>query len=178
MPKLLENDVEKLVVVFIILTSIFIIIQVGVLAGVFASIRRLTFNVERLRTNVEEKVEPTITDFREVLGEAKDILSNVRGAAENFASISETVKHQVEQVNAVIEDTTDRARIQISKADEVVTDAIQKMEATSAIVQENILTPVHEVSAIIRGVSSGLQVLFARRKNQVDQVHQDEELFI
>ena len=174
----MENDVENLVVVFIILTSVFIVIQVGVLAGVFVSLRRLVFNVERLRTDVEEKVEPTITDFKEVLVEAKDILSSVRGAAENFASISELVKYQVERVNAVIEDTTDRARIQISKADEVVTDAIQKMEATSEIVHDHILAPVSEVAAIIRGVSSGLQFLFARRKNQVDQVHQDEELFI
>jgi methyl-accepting chemotaxis protein len=173
-----ENDVENLVAVFIILTSVFIAIQVGVLAGVFVSIRRLVFNVERLRTDVEEKVEPTITDFKEVLVEAKDLLSSVRGAAENFASISESVKYQVERVTAVIEDTTDRARIQISKADEVVTDAIQKMEATSEIVHDNILVPVSEVAAIIRGVSSGLQFLFARRKNAVDQVHQDEELFI
>ena len=176
--KLVENNVENLVVVFIILTSIFIIVQVGVLAGLFFSMRKLAFGVERLCTDVEEKVGPTITDFKQVLGETKDILSNVQGATENFASISEAVKYQVERVNAVIEDTTDRARVQISKVDEVVTDAVQRMQATSTIVDENILVPVREVSAIIRGVSSGLQVLFARRKNQVDQVHQDEELFI
>ena len=78
----------------------------------------------------------------------------------------------------MIEDTTDRAKVQISRADEVITDAIEKMEATSEIVQENILAPVRETAALIRGVSSGLQFFFSRRKNQVDEVHQDEELFI
>jgi hypothetical protein len=40
------------------------------------------------------------------------------------------------------------------------------------------LAPIREVSALVRGVSGGLHFLFARQKNQVDAVHQDEELFI
>jgi diacylglycerol kinase len=173
-----ENAVEKLIVVFVILTSIFIFLQACVIAGVFLSIRKMSFNVERMRSDVEQKVQPALTDFREVLGEAKYVLQNLRGASTNIASISETVKFQVERVNTVIEETADRARIQIARADDVVADAIQKMEATSAIVQENVLAPIREASAIIRGVHGGLHFLFARKRNAVDQVHQDEEMFI
>ena len=169
---------ENLVVIFIILTSIFIIIQVGVLAGLFVSIRKLASNMEHMSSHVENQVAPALNEFREVLGESKQILSSVHAAAENFASISENVRFQVERVNSVIEDTTDRARAQISKADDVITEAIEKMEATSEIVHENILVPVREAAALMRGVSSGLQFFFSRRKNQVDEVHQDEELFI
>src|SRR5262245_61624950 len=135
----MENAVDKSIDVFVILTSIFIALQVGVLAGVFASIRKLAFSVERMRNDVEQRIESSWADFMEVLGEAKNVLKNARGASENIASISETIKYQVERVNAVIEDTTDRARAQIARADEVVADAIQKMEATSAVVQENVL---------------------------------------
>ncbi len=60
----------------------------------------------------------------------------------------------------------------------MVTDAIEKMEATSAVVQQNVLAPIREVSALIRGISRGLHFLFAGRKNPVDAVYQDEELFI
>ena len=169
---------EKLTDILIVLTSILIAVQIGFLAGVFVSIRKLTFNVQRMRSDVEQKVQPAMSEFREVLGEAKHVLQIVRGASENIAGISESVRYQVERVNGVIEDTTERARVQISRADEVVTDAIQKMEATSAIVQQSILTPIREASAIIRGVHCGLHFLFARRRNSVDQVHQDEELFI
>ena len=169
---------EKLVLALIVIMSIFLVIQVSVLAGVFASLKKLTFNVESLRTHVEGKIDPAMADFRDVLGEAKQILRSVQTTAENFASISQTVKHQVDRVNSVIEETTDRAREQIAKADEVVSDAIEKMEATSAVVQEHVLAPVREVSAIVRGVAGGLHFLFGRRRNPVDAVHQDEELFI
>jgi methyl-accepting chemotaxis protein len=173
-----EKEVENLNTIFVGLTAIAIIVQVSVLAGLFASIKKLTFNVERLRTQVEQKVDPAMSEFKEVLGEVRHILQRVQTAAENFAGISETVRYQVERVNAVIEDTTDRARDQIARADEVVTDAIEKIEATSAVVQQSVMAPIREVSALIRGVSSGLHFLFSGRTNQVDTVHQDEEMFI
>jgi methyl-accepting chemotaxis protein len=170
--------VEKVAPILIIIMAIFVVAQVGVLAGVFVSLKKLALNVERLRTNVEEKIDPMMAEFKEVLGEATQILRSIRTGAENFASISETVKYQVERVNAVIEDTTDRARDQIARADDVVANAIEKMEATSVIVQQHVLAPVREVSALIHGVSGGLQFLFGRKRNSVDTVHQDEELFI
>ena len=169
---------ENLVVIFIGLTTVAIVVQVFVLGGIFVSIKKLGFNVERLRFQMDQKIDPALTEFRSVLGDAKQVLQNLQTAAENFAGISETVRYQVDRVNAVIEDTTDRARDQIARADEVVTDAIEKMEATSAVVQQNVLAPIREVSALIRGVSGGLHFLFAGRKNPVDAVHQDEELFI
>jgi len=170
--------VESLIVIFIGLITVVIIVQGCVLGGIFVSFRKLVASMERSRFEIDTKLGPAVTDFREVLGEARLTLQNLHKATENFAGISETVRHQVERVNAVIEDTTDRARDQIARADEVVTDAIEKMEATSAIVQQSVLAPIREVSALIRGVSGGLQFLFAGKKNPVDAVHQDEELFI
>ena len=169
---------ENLLVIFLGLTSVAIVVQVCVLGGLFASVKKLSSSVEGLRLDMEQRLNPALADCRDVLGEAKQLLQNLHKATDNFTRISETVLHQVERVNAVIEDTTDRARDQIARADEVVTDAIEKMEATSAVVQQNVLAPIREVSAIIRGVSGGLHFLFVGRKNPVDAVHQDEELFI
>ncbi|MBM3804685.1 MAG: DUF948 domain-containing protein [Acidimicrobiia bacterium] len=169
---------ENLVVTFIGLTAVAIVVQVCVLGGILVSVKKLAFSVERLRAEMEKKIDPALTELRDVLADAKAILGNLQTAAGNFAGISETVRSQVERVNAVIEDTTDRARDQIARADEVVTNAIEKLEATSAVVQQNVLAPIREVSALVRGVSGGLQFLFSGRKNQVDAVHQDEEMFI
>ncbi len=169
---------EKLALTFIIIMAISVAIQVGVLAGIFVSLKKLVLSVERLRADVEQRIDPAMADFKQLLGEAKHVVHGFQATTENVVGISETVKYQVERVNAVIEDTTDRARDQIARADEVVTDAIEKMQATSAIVQQHVLGPVREVSALIRGVSGGLQFLFSRKRNQVDAVHQDEELFI
>lgn len=161
-----------------IVTSIILVTQVLVLIGILLSVRRLTTNIDRVRNNLELKVDPTIDDLREVLGETKKVLVGVQVIAENFAQVSEMVKVQVQRVNDVIEDTTDRARLQIAKVDDVVSDAVDRMQATTEVVQQSVLAPVRELSALIAGISSGMQFLFSKRKNHVDEVHQDEELFI
>lgn len=169
---------ERLVDFIMIVTSIILVTQVLVLIGILLSVRRLTTNIDRVRNNLELKVDPTIDDLREVLGETKKVLVGVQVIAENFAQVSEMVKVQVQRVNDVIEDTTDRARLQIAKVDDVVSDAVDRMQATTEVVQQSVLAPVRELSALIAGISSGMQFLFSKRKNHVDEVHQDEELFI
>ena len=169
---------ENLVIALLVLVTIFICIELGTMVSLLVAVRKVGGNVNRLRAVVEQQAEPALIEVREVLGETKNILQSARAATENLTGVTETVRHQVERVNSVIEETTDRARLQISRADEVVTDAIEKMEATSAIVQQNVLGPVRELSALIRGLSSGLAFLFGRKRNAVDEAHQDEEMFI
>jgi hypothetical protein len=158
--------------------TVVVLVQVVVLTGILLSFRKMTAQFYQIRKNLESKIEPAIEDFRDVMGETRKLLGNVQVAAENFVQVSDTVKAQVQRVNAVLEDTTVRARVQIAKVDEIVSDAVDKMQATTDIIQQSVLAPVRELSALISGISGGLQFLFSKRKNQVDEVHQDEELFI
>ena len=178
MENLVGNNLENLVSVLLILVTVFICLQFGTMVVLLAAVRKMGGNLDRMRGLVEQQGTPAIKELREVLGEVKDILRGARAATENLTGVTESVLAQIKDVNSVIEETTNRARLQISKADEVVTHAIKKMETTSQIVQESILTPIGELSAMIRGLSSGLNILFGRKRNPVNEVHQDEEMFI
>ncbi len=134
--------------------------------------------LEMVRTSVEEKINPLFEDSRASLVQLKAVLENIQRTTQNFASVSDLVKEQAEKVTLTLQDTTDRARYQIARADEVVSDFVEKLQVSSTIIQQNILTPVREISALIRGVSSALEFLFKRQRPPVDRVHQDEELFI
>lgn len=175
---LVGGNLENLVGVLLILVVVFICLQLGTMVMLLAAVRKMGGNLDRMRAMVEQQGTPAIKELREVLGEVKDILRGARAATENLTGVTEAVRNQIRDVNSVIEETTNRARLQISKADEVVTHAIKRMEATSRVVQESILTPIGELSALIRGLSSGLNALFGRKRNPVNEVHQDEEMFI
>lgn len=178
MENLVGNNLENLVSVLLILVTVFICLQFGTMVVLLAAVRKMGGNLDRMRGLVEQQGTPAIKELREVLGEVKDILRGARAATENLTGVTESVLGQIKDVNSVIEEATNRARLQISKADEVVTSAIKKMETTSQIVQESILTPIGELSTMIRGLSSGLNILFRRKRNPVNEVHQDEEMFI
>lgn len=174
----LENIVENLVLILVVLTSISIILQIGFLVASFSKVRRISDHVERLSRGFEERISPLLVELKETAGATHELLKTVHVAAENFRGVSESVKLQVEKVNAAIEDASTRARIQIAKVDGVISDAVLRVEATTLIIQQSILTPIRELSALIRGISSGLQYLLGSKKNRVNEVHQDEELFI
>jgi hypothetical protein len=131
-----------------------------------------------VKTCMEEKINPLFEETKTSLVQFKGILENIEHTTENFVSVSEMVKEQAEKVNLTLQETTDRARVQIARADEVVTDFVEKLQVSSEVIQQNILTPVREISALIRGVSCALEFLFKRQRPPVDRVHQDEELFI
>ena len=76
-------------------------------------------------------------------------------------------------------DLLDRTRLQIIRIDQMVTGMVEKAQSTAGVVEQNVMTPVHEVSALIAGVRKGLEFLFARRRSAaVSESTQDEQMFI
>ncbi len=146
--------------------------------GIYKSLKQMLASLERQRATFEGKITPLLGDVKERLDQAKAVFENLQKTTENFVAVSEMVKGQAEKVNMTLQDTTDRARIQIARADEIVSDVVEKIQVTADIIQQNILAPVREISALVRGVSCALHFLFGRRHNSIDRVHQDEELFI
>jgi len=63
--------------------------------------------------------------------------------------------------------------------DEMVTGLVEKVETTAETVRRGVLAPLQEVSAVVKGVRSGLEFLFSRRRvTNVSEATQDEQLFI
>jgi hypothetical protein len=99
--------VDNLVVVFIGLTTVDRR-QLAYLAVSLFRIKKIASSVERLRLETDKKLDRQYRVQRGCSVIARLVLQNLHKATENFTGISETVRHQVERVNAVIEDTTDR----------------------------------------------------------------------
>ena len=81
------------------------------------------------------------------------------------------------RVNDVIEDAQQIAWLQIAKVDEVVSDAVDRMQATTEVIQQGVLAPFASSQPWLREFQWFTVPLF-KTKNHVDEVHQDEELFI
>ncbi len=58
-------------------------------------------------------------------------------------------------------------------------DLVARVESTADSVQKGVLGPIQEMSAVVKGVRSGLEFLFTRRRvTNVSEATQDEQLFI
>ena len=106
---------ENLLETLLVLVTIFIFIQVATMVGILVFLRKLGGNLTCLQRLVEQEAKPAVTEVREAIGEAKEVIKIARGAAENLTGVTDTVRLQVEQVNSIIQETTDKVHLRQTK---------------------------------------------------------------
>jgi type IV secretory pathway VirB2 component (pilin) len=79
----------------------------------------------------------------------------------------------------VFTEAVDRLRLQIIRADQIITGALEAVESAGAEIRRSISGPVQKAVALIKGIQAGLEVLRAtKRSPQSAAEHQEESLFI
>jgi hypothetical protein len=166
-----------LVNVFIIVTAIAVVIQAGILIGLFVAVRKTSKRVESLATDVQTKALPTIETAQSMLVELRPRITDIVGNVEHSARIA---RAQVERLDVTVSDIVDRTRLQVIRADELVNRTMDRVEETSDLVHRTVVSPIRQLSGLMTGLSAGLEYFLGRRRRQRGDgvgVPQDE-LFI
>jgi methyl-accepting chemotaxis protein len=168
---------DNLVPLFIICTAVAVVIQLGILAGLFFTVRKTSKRIEALANDVTSKVLPTVDTAQQMLvavrPRVEDIVANVEQSAR-------MARGQIERLDATVNDIVDRTRLQVIRADELVNRTMDRVEETTDMVHRTVISPVRQLSGLMQGVSAGLEFFLGRKRRQSRDgvgVPQDE-LFI
>ena len=151
---------ENLTTIFIGVTALAVILQAGLLLGMYLAMRKTSSRLESLAEEVRTKALPAIDSAQSLL---VDIRPKVQAIAENLEETTSKVRNQVERVDATVNDVVDRARLQVIRADDLLSRTLDRVEATSEAVQKTVVSPVRHVSGLVRGVTAGIEFLVAGR---------------
>lgn len=164
---------ETILSVFMIVTCLAIILQAGILAALFFTVRKTSVKVEALA----ERALPVLDSARTVL---EDSAPKLKEITSNLVSVTGTLKGQVNRMDATVNDLLDRTRLQVIRVDELVSRTIDRVEETTELVQHTVVSPVKQISGIIQGLTAGVGAFLMRRRSQQgdELVVEDEELFI
>jgi methyl-accepting chemotaxis protein len=154
---------ENLTPLFIALTGAAVVMQAGVLAAMYVTMRKSSSRMEALALEVKTKALPALETAQELLAELRPKLTII---ADNLAETTHSVRSQVERVDATVNDVVDRARLQIIRADELLSRTIDRVEETSDMVHKTVVSPVRQFSGLIQGVTAGVEFLFGGRSNR------------
>jgi hypothetical protein len=162
--------------VALILVAIAVLMQAGAMVGIWLAIRKVPSQIEGVRADVKQRLDPLTQSVTEIVANSREPLRTVTA---NLAEISRILRERTTNVDALVAELVDKSRLQIIRVDQMVSDLVVKVESTADAVQRGVLAPIQEVSAVIKGVRSGLEFLFARRRGtNVSEAAQDEQLFI
>lgn len=166
---------DTLLIVFIVVTALAVVIQAGILAGMYVALRKTSVKVELLAEEVRTKVIPTAELAHAMITELRPKLITV---ADDVSASTTMLRTQLERVDATLTDIVDRTRLQVIRADEFVNSTMDKLEETRDAVQRTVVSPVRQLTGIMHGLSVGLEAFLGRRRGRTAATVPQDEMFI
>jgi len=152
--------------IFVGIIALALVVQaLGVVAVAVYAFRFLK-RLEKLGDSFDQKTTPILEKTNLML---EDLSPKVRSISENMEQLSYTAREKVDelgvtltQVNRTVEEINLRTRVQIARADAIVSDAMEATEDISQTVQEGIRMPLRQVMGLVAGVKAGIETLVSR----------------
>ena len=99
------------------------------------------------------------------------------------ATLQQDIRPLIARANAIADEaqkTASLATVQAQKIDRLVTDLTRRVDETSAVVQEAILTPAREGMALVAALKAGLGALrgFRDLRGREGRMEDEDALFI
>jgi hypothetical protein len=169
-------DTNTLLVIFIAVTSIAVIIQMGVMIGLFVSVKKTGERVRDLADKVESTGLPAVEAARSLMVDSKPRVEEV---VKNVSDTVAMVRNQAQRIELTLSDVVDRTRLQVIRADEMVTRAMDRVEQTTEAVAHSVVSPVRQVSGVFTGLATGINAFFSGAARNRDRTSAPrDEMFI
>lgn len=166
-------QVSWVYILFTALVAVAVLIQAGVLLGMFIVMRLAVKRMEKLATMAEAHAIPVLTTAKELLD---SVAPKLKVAAENVASASETLKTQAHHANETLDGVLRKTEAQAERVDEMITGTLNAVADATAAVQRAVNAPVRQVHAMLNGLRAGLDVL--RNRNREAHAAADGDHFV
>ncbi len=157
--------------VFVAVAAVAMVFQAVMLWGVSKSARAVEERVAKLAPKVESLAESS----RAAIDEGR---ANMAEITARTKEILDTTQRQLNRVDQVLEDVTDRVRVQFDRAEMVVDDAMTRAQETVAMVHGGIIKPIREINGVAAGIRAALHYFMRGGRPTPDTVTADEEMFI
>jgi hypothetical protein len=164
---------------FVAVTALAVVVQAVVMAAIFFWVRDMSKRVEETTMEIRSRVAPILGRVQMILDDVQPQITNMVSDA---AQITQLARSQVQNADRVVGEAIDRLRLQLAHTDQILTGALETVEEAGATVRRAILGPVQSVTAIVRGIQTGLEFFRGGNRRRAEAPApaetQDESLFI
>ena len=152
---------DTLLKLFIAVTTIAVVVQAGILVGLYLSLRKSSAKIEVLASEVLNSALPAMET---VLGMMVELRPKIEAMTVNISESSALVRNQLGRLDATLTDALDRTRLQVIRADELLNRTMDRVEETSEVVHKTVLSPLRQVNGLMSAISTGVEVFLGQRK--------------
>jgi archaellum component FlaC len=147
--------------VFIAVTAGAVLLQAMILVALYVSVRKSTAKMDGLATELKEKAIPTMETVQSFI---VDVRPKIETISANVSESTTLIKNQLERLDATLTDVMDRTRLQVIRADELLSRTMDKVEETSEIVHKTVVSPLRQVSGVMNAIYTGVEVFLGNKR--------------
>ena len=162
---------------FIVIAAIAIVMQMTILLVMLLQLKKSLEHFTRLSTDLQGRVDPILSRVNRILEDSEGRISSVMG---DTAEITRLARGQAQKIDRVFTDTIQRLQIQVIRADQILTGAMEVVDEAGSKFRSTLWGPIRQASAVMKGIKVGLDMLRRQqdRRAEPDGAPLDEELFI
>ena len=164
---------ENRFTILLIELGVAIVVQIGILIAILISVRRSGKRMESLVAQVEQRAIPLLDATKGMVESSRPLVHDI---LTNVSSSTTVLRKEVERLDVTMSDVLDRTRLQVIRADELASRAMDKVEEASGAVVKGVAVPARQVSGVIQGLSVGIAAFFGKKTRQRNM--QRDEMFI
>lgn len=161
--------------IFIVIT-IAVVLQMLILGGMFLQFRQTSRDVRQATLDMQKRIDPLLFRVGRIVDNSEDKISSIVSDA---AEVTRLARGQAQKIDRIVSDTLDRTRVQIIRADAIITGTLEAVEDAGVTLRRSVLGPLQQASAVLKGIRTGIDFIRGQRaRSTAGATQADEELFI
>jgi hypothetical protein len=161
---------------FIVIAAVAIVIQTVVLSTMAFQAKTALEKFNKIAGDMQAKIDPILTRTGRILDDSEDRIASIMGDA---AEMTRVARSQAQKVDRVFTEAVERLRIQVIRADQILTGTLEVIEDAGSKFRRSVWGPIQQASALLKGLKAGLDTLRGQNhRPESEAARQDEELFI
>ncbi len=161
---------------FIVVATIAIVVQMAILLAMFIQMRAAMRQFMRIASDLQARIDPILLRINNILADSEDRIASIMSDAAELTRVART---QAQKVDRLFTEAVERLRIQVIRADQILTGTLEVIEDAGSTFRRKLWEPIHQASAMLKGLKAGLDFIRGqKRPPRSEDTTQDEELFI
>lgn len=196
----MANSTETLLIVFIGITGLAVLLQAGVLLGLFLTVRKAVKVANDQADEYRAKLIPIIdnashmlTSGTQLIGSVKDLVSAtetlvknvqtpVQSAVTELESMTRDIHAQALQLQASVDQVALKARRQADRVDTMTTSFLNGLDRFGVFLNDAVHAPIRQFNGVVAAARAVVDTLRspgpARPRPRTTNVADDKDLFV
>jgi methyl-accepting chemotaxis protein len=190
-------NTEMLLIIFIGIVALAVLLQAGVLLGVFLTMRKALQVGKEEADEYRGKLTPIIETGSQLIHTANELVASTKTLINNLqpqiqstvtelANMAHDIHAQANQLQASVDEVAHKARYQADRVDSMATSVLNGIDRFGVFVNDAVHMPVRQVNGIMAAAKAVVDTLRApsparRRPRPAPQpIHlpEDKDLFV